>query len=85
MAMNLTFDIELYTNYLKNREFGKEAPQNHCLERMTIAGPQGMSENNGFGEKPTPPKPDSSSSLCIIIGVLATQGIRNYSDLTAIV
>jgi hypothetical protein len=33
---------------------GKEAPQNHCLERMTIAGRQGMSENKDFGEKPTP-------------------------------
>jgi hypothetical protein len=55
----------VYTNYLKNREFGKEAPQNHYLERMTIAGRQGMSENNDFGEKPTPPKTDSSSSLCI--------------------
>jgi hypothetical protein len=35
---------------------------------MTIAGRQGMSENNDFGEKPTPPKTDSSSSLCINLG-----------------
>jgi hypothetical protein len=34
---------------LKSGKFFKEAPQNRRLERMTIAGPQGMSENNGFG------------------------------------
>jgi hypothetical protein len=38
---------------IQNLALDKEAPQNLCLERMTIAGPQGMSENNDFGEKPT--------------------------------
>lgn len=57
--------VELYTNNLKNREFGKEAPQNLCSERATIAERQGASENKDSEVKPTPPKTDSSSCLCI--------------------
>jgi HAD superfamily hydrolase (TIGR01509 family) len=41
-------------NVIQNLALDKEAPQNLCLERMTIAGLQGMSENNDFGKKPTP-------------------------------
>jgi hypothetical protein len=46
-------DIYFIPNVIQNLALDKEAPQNLCLERMTIAGPQGMSENNDFGEKPT--------------------------------
>ena len=52
---------KLYRNNLKNRGFGKEASQNFGSEQMTIAGRQGMSENQNFGKKLTQPKPDSSS------------------------
>ena len=50
-------------NNLKNREFDKEALQNFCLERMTIAGRQGMSEDENSGVKPTQSKIDFSSCL----------------------
>jgi hypothetical protein len=52
----------------------KEAPQNHRLERMTIAGRQGMSENDDFGEKPTP----SQSQVLNEVGYTI-----NYFDYTA--
>ncbi len=55
----------LYRNNLKNRNFGKKAPQNSHSERMTIALGQGMSENSNFEVKPTPPKTDSSSCFGI--------------------
>jgi len=50
----------LYRNNLKNREFGKEAPQNFDAERATIAEGQGASEHQNSEAKPTEPKPDSS-------------------------
>ena len=55
----------LYPNNLKNREFGKEAPQNFCSERATIAERQGASKNKNSEIKPTPPKTNSSSCLGI--------------------
>jgi lipoprotein-releasing system ATP-binding protein len=55
----------LYTNNLKNREFDKEAPQNSCLERATIALGQSASEDKNFEGKPTPAKADSLGCLCI--------------------
>lgn len=50
-----------YRNDLKNREFGKEAPQNSHLERANIVREQGASEDENFEGKPTMPKTDSSS------------------------
>jgi len=58
--------LEIYRNNLKNREFGKEEPQNFCSERETIAKRQGSSKNRNFEEMPTPPKTDSSG--CFGIG-----------------
>lgn len=59
-------DIEfVYRNNLKNREFGKESPQNCDSERVTIAQEQGTSENHNSEAKPTPPKPDSSGCFGI--------------------
>jgi len=55
----------IYRNNLKNREFDKEAPQNFCSERMTIAEGQGMSENEDFEGKPTQSKTDNSSCFGI--------------------
>ena len=51
---------QLYRNNLKNREFDKEAPQNFCSERATIAERQGASENKNCEVKPTPSKTDYS-------------------------
>ena len=56
---------ELNRNSLKNREFDKEAHQNFCLERMTIAERQGMSEDKNFDAKPTQSKTNFSSCLGI--------------------
>ena len=50
---------------MKNRNFGKEAPQNFDLERATIAERQGASENQNCEGKPTRPKTDSSGSFGI--------------------
>ena len=50
----------LYRNNLKNRNFGKEAPQNLDSERATIAERQGASENQNYEVKLTLPKTDSS-------------------------
>jgi len=58
---------KLYRNNLKNREFGKEMPQNFCSERETIAKRQDLSENRNFEEMPTPPKTDSSGCFGIEI------------------
>src|SRR5689334_12995718 len=55
----------LYRNHLKNREFGKEAPQNFDSERATIAERQGASENQNSEAKPTLPKTDSSGDFGI--------------------
>jgi DNA-binding phage protein len=54
-----------YTNNLKNRNFGKEAAQNFCLEQATITERQGASEDKDFEVKPTQSKTDSSGYLCI--------------------
>ena len=52
--------ILVYRNNLKNREFGKEGPQNFHSERATIALQQGASENGNSEANPTSPKTDSS-------------------------
>ncbi len=57
--------LEIYPNSLKNREFDKEAPQNFCSERVTIAQRQGTSENENDEVKLTRSKTDSSSCLGI--------------------
>ena len=56
---------DLYRNNLKNRDFDKEAPQNSCLERATIALGQGASEDKNFEGKPTQSKTDSSGCFGI--------------------
>ena len=56
---------KLYRNNLKNREFGKEGPQNLHSERGTIAERQGPSENASSEVNPTQPKPDSSGCFGI--------------------
>jgi len=56
---------KLYPNNLKNREFDKEAPQNFCLERVTIAGRQGTSEDKNSEGMPMQSKTDSSSCFGI--------------------
>jgi Fe-S-cluster containining protein len=52
-----------YQKQLKDREFGKEAPQNFQATAMRserpLPGRQGASEHENFEEKPTMPKPDS--------------------------
>jgi hypothetical protein len=55
----------LYTSYLKNWEFGKEVPQIFRLEQAAFVRDKGPSENGKYAVKPTPPKTDSSGSLCI--------------------
>lgn len=56
--------LSLYTNSLKNREFGKEAPQNFYLE-PAIAQDQDASKDKNSELKPTWSKTDSSDYLCI--------------------
>jgi len=51
----------LYRNSLKKREFDKEAPQNFCQERETIAERQGSSDDKNSEGKPTPSKTAFSS------------------------
>ena len=41
---------------MKNREFGKEAAQNFCWERATLAERQGASEDKNFAAKVTTQK-----------------------------
>jgi hypothetical protein len=60
----------LYRNNLKNREFGKEDPQNFDSERAIIAERQGASENQNSEVNPTQPKPDSSCYFGIIKGII---------------
>jgi hypothetical protein len=64
-TVNLLYNSGLYTNYLKNREFGKEVPQIFRLERAAFVRDKDSSENGKCEIKPTPPKTDSSGSLCI--------------------
>ena len=47
----------LYTNNLQNWDFGKEAHQNTCSERATIAERQGTSKNKYSEAKPTSLEP----------------------------
>jgi hypothetical protein len=61
---NLT-ERGIYSNNLKSGEFDKEAPQNFCSERVTIAERQGTSENKHFEVKPTQSKLQTSSCLSI--------------------
>ncbi len=68
----------IYPNDWKNREFDKEAPQNFCSERVTIAERQGTSENENDEVKPTQSKTDSSSRLGIKLHQL-------FSDKTHII
>lgn len=55
----------IYRNDSKNREIGKEASQNSCLERATIVRAQGVSEDKNFEEELTLLKNDSSGHLGI--------------------
>ena len=55
----------LYPRNLKNWEFNKEAPQNFCLERVTIAKGQGTSEDKNSEVKPTRSKTNFSGFLGI--------------------
>jgi hypothetical protein len=64
----------VYPNNLKSWELGKEAPQNFCPERVTIALGQGTSEDENFEVKPTPPKTNSSSCLGIYSPSSSSQG-----------
>ena len=57
--------LEIYRNNLKNRDFGKEGPQNLHSERGTIAERQGPSENANSEANPTLPKSDSSGDFGI--------------------
>ena len=57
--------LGIYRNNLKNREFGKEGPQNFASERATIAQWQGASEKGNSEANPTRPKTDSSSCFGI--------------------
>ncbi len=59
---------DLYQNYLKNRDFDKEALHNFDPEEATIAERQGASEDRNYEVKPTQPKTDSSSSFGIHAG-----------------
>lgn len=61
-CLNLIEQIgRLYRDNLKNRDFGKEDPQNLHSERGTIAERQSLSENANSEVNPTWPKTDSSS------------------------
>jgi hypothetical protein len=65
VAFKVLKENGLYTEGLKNRELGKEAPQIFCSEQATIAERQGASESEKFETKPTLRKTDSSVTMCI--------------------
>jgi hypothetical protein len=67
LALSTTMkrSADVYRNYLKNREFDKEASQNSHLERATIVCAQGASEEENVEKKPTPSKTNSLSSFGI--------------------
>ena len=67
----------LYPNNLKNWEFDKEAPHNSCLERETIAGRQGTSEDKNYEVKPTRSKTNFSS--CLGISAFYVDDTSQYS------
>ena len=67
--------LEVYRNNLKNRNFGKEAPQNFDSERATIAERQGASENRNCEVKPMQPKTDFSGCFGINIKIILTNAI----------
>src|SRR5579862_5018128 len=69
---------DLYRNNLKNRNFGKEDPQNVHSERGSIAERQGPSESANCEENPMQPKTDSSSCFGIIAWVLS---LSQFCDL----
>ncbi len=78
--------IDLYTSNLKNQEFDKEAPQNFsCLERATIAGRQGASEDKNSDGRPTLSKIDYSSCLCIVEELILGQKKKLLSTAKRIV
>ncbi len=57
-----TYSHDLYREWLKNREFGQEAPQIFVPERGAVFENTARSEGQKCGAKPTPPKPDSSTT-----------------------
>ncbi|HSX04366.1 MAG TPA: hypothetical protein VLG76_06530 [Rhabdochlamydiaceae bacterium] len=57
--------MSLYPKNFENWKFDKKAPQNSDLERVTLAGEQGASEDQNFEMKPTQSKPNFRSSLGI--------------------
>ncbi|MCI0382066.1 MAG: ubiquinone/menaquinone biosynthesis methyltransferase [Chlamydiae bacterium] len=76
LARLVPHDPGLYRNNLKNRKFGKEAPQNFRAGAMRSERPlpsrQGASEHENFDGKPTQPKTDSSGCFGITLLDLAT-------------
>ncbi len=69
----------LYRNHLKNRDFGKKAPQNFDPERATIAERQGASEDRNSEVEPMPSKTDSSSSFGIKTGIIICEDIWRHA------
>ena len=61
----------IYSNKLKSGNFDKEAPQNFCSERATIAERQGASENKHFEVKPMSSKVQISTCVSIFLRILA--------------
>src|SRR5690348_11629301 len=66
--------LRLYRNNLKDREFGKEGPQNLYSEDATIAERQGLSENANFEVTPTQLKTDSSCyfGISVLLNILVS-------------
>src|SRR3990167_6135861 len=60
------YNLRIYRNNLKNREFGKEAAQIFWMQRATIARGKARGADGKFAAKQTRPKTDSSS--CFGIG-----------------
>ncbi|MFI5344350.1 MAG: 2OG-Fe(II) oxygenase family protein [Chlamydiales bacterium] len=74
-------ETDVYRNNLKNRGFDKEAPQNSCPERVTIAERQGTSEVENSEGKPTKSKTDSSGCFGISDSTeTLTLDIISYED-----
>ena len=57
--------LQVYPNNLKSWELDKEAPHISRLERAAFVRDKGPSENEKFGDKPTPSKTNFSSCLGI--------------------
>ena len=79
----------LYPRNLKNWEFDKEAPQNFCLERVTIARRQGTSEDKNSEVKPTRSRTNFSGFLGMsaenYIAITKTTRATATRDLTDLV